>query len=82
MYAMKTVFFNDRMEFTFGTVPFPLVSLGNGFNYYYRIPTRYIRFDRPTLLDGTHTSNPRFSFQSFQPGVYEITVKLTDITRR
>lgn len=82
MYAMKTTLFNDRTEFSFGTVPFPYLSLGNGFNYYYRIPTQFIHFDNPKLIDNQYSANPRFSFQSFDAGVYEIVVKLTDLSHR
>lgn len=82
MYAMKTELLSNRTEFTFGTTPFPLVSLGNGFNYYYRIPTQFLHFDNPLLADNKYSANPRFSFQSFQPGVYEVTVKLPDVTHR
>lgn len=82
MYAMKTELFANRTEFTFGTTPFPLISLGNGLNYYYRIPTQYLKFDNPALPNDQYSANPRFSFQSFQPGIYEITVKLPDVTHR
>lgn len=82
IYAMKTVLFNDRTEFSFGTVPFPYISLGNGFNYYYRIPTQFIHFDNPLLLDNQYSANPRFSFQSFDAGVYQVTVKLPDLSHR
>ncbi|TCC88010.1 DUF5007 domain-containing protein [Pedobacter frigiditerrae] len=81
-YAIKTVMFNDRMEFTFGTVPFPLVSLGNGFNYYYRIPTQFVKFDNPTLGLDQWSSNPRFVFQSFQDGIYNIDLKFPDMSHR
>lgn len=81
-YALKTALFPDRMEFTFGTVPFPLLSLGNGFNYYYRIPSKFIKFDDPTLGIDQWSSNPRFPFQAFQPGIYDITIKFSDMTHR
>lgn len=81
-YAVKTEKFDDRMEFTFGTVPFPLISLGNGFNYYYRIPAQFVKFDNPSLGLGEWSSNPRFAFQSFQDGIYNITLKFPDMSHK
>lgn len=82
LYSLSVQNFNDRMEFTYGTVPFPLASLGNGFNYYYRIPTQFVHFDDPTLPDDQYSCNARFSFRAFVPGTYEVTVKIPGVTHR
>ena len=82
-YAVGTVLYDDRIEFTYGVVPFPLVSLGNGFNYYYRIPTKFVHFDDALgILDNTYTCNARFSFQTFESGNYQIDVIVPQVTRR
>ncbi|TKC03671.1 DUF5007 domain-containing protein [Pedobacter frigoris] len=82
LYSLSVTNFADRMEFIYGTVPFPLTSLGNGFNYYYRIPTQFVHFDDPALPDGQYSCNARFSFRVFVPGTYEVTVKIPGVTRR
>nr|WP_315401512.1 DUF5007 domain-containing protein [uncultured Sphingobacterium sp.] len=81
-YALTTTLFDDRMEFTYGVVPFPLVSLGNGFNYYYRIPSKYVKFDDSLELPyNTYSCNARFSFQAFVGGTYQIDVIVPQVTR-
>lgn len=81
-YALTTTLFDDRMEFTYGVVPFPLVSLGNGFNYYYRIPAKYVKFDDSLALPyNTYSCNARFSFQAFVGGTYQIDVIVPQVTR-
>jgi len=82
LYSLSTANFADRMEFVYGTVPFPLASLGNGFNYYYRIPTQFVHFDDPTLPDGQYTCNVRFPFRVFVAGTYEVTVTVPGVTHR
>lgn len=82
LYSLTATNYADRMEFTYGTVPFPLASLGNGFNYYYRIPTQFVHFDDPTLPDGQYTCNVRFPFRIYVPGTYEVTVTVPGVTRR
>jgi hypothetical protein len=82
-YSIDYQAFNDRMEFTYGVVPFPLASLGNGFNYYYRIPTQFVHFDDSLgISDDTYSCNARFSFRAHQPGTYEILVVVLGITHR
>ena len=45
-YAPDTFTASDTaMSLKFPLVPFPITSLGNGFNMYYRIPTRYVQID-------------------------------------
>jgi hypothetical protein len=82
LYSLSVTNLTDRMEFVYGTVPFPLASLGNGFNYYYRIPTQYVHFDDPALPDGQYSCNARFSFRAFVPGTYEVTVKIPGVTHK
>lgn len=82
-YSLSYEAFNDRMEFTYGVVPFPLNSLGNGFNYYYRIPTQYVHFDEELELpDDTYSCNARFSLRVFVSGSYKVTVTVLGVTHR
>lgn len=82
-YALSHTLFEDRMEFSYGVTPFPLSSLGNGFNYYYRIPAKYVSYDESLgIADDTHSCNARFSFRAFFPGTYEITVIVDGVTKR
>ena len=81
-YAISTQLFDDRMEFAFGVVPFPLNSLGNGFNYYYRIPAQYVKYDDSLGLPyNTYSCNARFSFRTYAPGTYLIEVIVPQVTR-
>lgn len=82
LYSLSVTNYADRMEFIYGTVPFPLASLGNGFNYYYRIPAPFVHFDDPSLPDNQYSCNARFSFRAFVPGTYEVTVKVPGVTHR
>lgn len=82
-YSLSFEALNDRMEFTYGVVPFPLNSLGNGFNYYYRIPSTYVRFnDDLQLPDNQYSLNVRFSFRAYLPGTYKVTVIVDGVTRK
>ncbi|MEO8568303.1 MAG: hypothetical protein ABI419_04185, partial [Ginsengibacter sp.] len=82
-YSLKTDVFDDRMEFTFGVLPFPLASLGNGYNIYYRIPTQFFSHDDQVKYpDGQYSANPRFVFRAYLPGTYLITYHATDITHK
>ena len=81
-YALETHLFDDRMEFDFGVVPFPLNSLGNGFNYYYRIPAPYVEFDPSLELPyNTYSCNARFNVRVFAPGTYQVDVIVPLVTR-
>lgn len=81
-YALSTTLFDDRMEFVYGVVPFPLASLGNGFNYYYRIPAQYVQYDESLDLPyNTYSCNARFSFRTFGPGTYEIDIIVPQVLR-
>jgi hypothetical protein len=82
-YSLKTELFSDRMEFTYGTVPFPLNSLGNGFNLYYRIPSQYFSHNNQTSYpDGQFSGNPRLQFRCYVPGAYQILFKYTEFVRK
>ncbi len=82
-YSLKTEIFDDRMEFSYGVLPFPLQSLGNGYNIYYRIPTQYFSHDDQLKYpDGQYSANPRFVFRAYVPGTYTITYHATDLTHK
>lgn len=82
-YSLKTDLFDDRMEFTYGVLPFPLESLGNGYNIYYRIPTQFFSYDDQVKFpDGQYSANPRFVFRAYVPGTYTITFKAIHITHK
>lgn len=81
-YSIGYTLFSDRTEFIYGTVPFPLISLGNGFNYYYRIPAQFVDFDPSLgLTYNTYSCNVRFSFQAYLTGTYQIDVIVPQVTR-
>lgn len=45
-YAPDTYFETDTsISVKYPLVPFPIISLGNGFNMYYQIPTRFVQID-------------------------------------
>lgn len=79
-YSTGYTLTDSTMNFQFGVVPFPFVSLGNGFNYYYRIPTQFVHLDGEP--DGMWSMNPRLSFRIFVPGTYEVTFQFTDVTHQ
>lgn len=82
-YSLEHTLYDDKMEFVYGVVPFPLNSLGNGYNYYYRIPAKYVEYDDDYDIDyNTYSCNARFSFRAYLPGTYEITVVVDGVTRR
>ncbi len=82
-YSLKTDLFDDRMEFTYGVLPFPLQSLGNGYNIYYRIATQFFSHDdQAKYPDGQYSANPRFVFRAYVPGTYTITFHATDLTHK
>jgi hypothetical protein len=82
-YALSYEEFDDRMEFEYGVNPFPLSSLGNGYNYYYRIPTEFVKFDESLELpDNEYSCNARFSLRVYLPGTYEVTVIVDGVTKK
>jgi hypothetical protein len=78
-YAIAYTVTNNAMVFQYAFTPFPLNSLGNGFNIYYRIPTQYAHIDGQP--DGKWSMNPRFPFRLYVPGAYTITMQFPDVTR-
>ncbi|MGZ3751029.1 MAG: hypothetical protein ACXVJN_03160 [Mucilaginibacter sp.] len=70
---------DNAMVFKFPFTPFPLNSLGNGYNIYYRIPTNNAHIDGQP--DGTWSLNPRFPIRIYVPGSYLITMQFPDVTR-
>lgn len=75
--------YDDRFEFPYGTLPFPLISKGNGFNLYYRIPTQYFHADdQANIPDDKWSLNPRFGFRAYVQGKYLVTITLPDMTHR
>lgn len=79
-YAAKPELFDDRMEFFFPQLPFPVQSAGNGYNIYYRIPSNFIVYDDPTT-NGFH-AQPRTIYRFQKKGKYTVTVKLLDLSRK
>lgn len=67
-YAPDTFSPNDTaMTLKYPLVPFPINSLGNGYNMYYRIPTRYVEIDSTSSWSAntpgnfyTGTSDPHY----------------------
>jgi len=78
-YGLAYTATDNSMIFTYAFAPFPLSSLGNGFNIYYRIPTQFAQIDGEP--NGKWSLNPRFPIQIFVPGSYLITMQFPDVTR-
>lgn len=78
-YAISYTVTNNAMIFQYPFTPFPLNSLGNGYNIYYRIPTQFVHIDGQP--DGKWSMNPRFPFRLYVPGAYTITMQFPDVTR-
>jgi len=77
-YSIAYTVTDDAMIFQFPFTPFPLNSLGNGYNIYYRIPTQYAHIDGQP--DGMWSLNPRFPIRIYVPGSYLVTMQFPDIT--
>jgi len=77
-YAIAYHVTDQAMIFQFPFTPFPLNSLGNLFNIYYRIPTQYVHIDGQP--DGKWSLNPRFPIRIYVPGSYLITMQFPDVT--
>jgi hypothetical protein len=69
---------DNAMIFKFPFTPFPLNSLGNGYNIYYRIPSNYAHIDGEP--DGKWSMNPRFPIRIYVPGSYVVTMQFPDVT--
>lgn len=48
---------DTAMFLQFPLVPFPIASLGNGFNMYYRIPTRFVQIDSTSSWSANTAGN-------------------------
>ena len=57
-YAPDTYLATDTaMTLKYPLVPFPIASLGNGFNMYYRIPSQFVTIDSTTLWSSNTAGN-------------------------
>lgn len=75
---------DSSMICNFETTPFPLQQSIYGYLIYYRIPSNFVTVDAgyaPTP-DKIYSVNPRFQFQIFQEGTYEVTVKIKHVNRK
>ncbi len=79
-YAFRHSYTDTSMLFYYPVVPFPIQSLGNGFNIYYRIPTEYAHV--AGFPDDMYSLNPRFVCRFWVPGKYKVVIKLPDVTHR
>jgi len=81
-YAPDTFVANDTaLTLKFPLVPFPIASLGNGFNMYYRIPSNFISIDSTS----SWSSNPQALFYKgvndvhfkgvYQNGVFDYSIR-------
>lgn len=77
-YAIAYNVTDEAMIFQFPFTPFPLNSLGNGFNIYYRIPAQYANVDGEP--HGKWSLNPRFPIRIYVPGSYLVTMQFPDVT--
>ncbi|MDB5156417.1 MAG: hypothetical protein JWR50_1124 [Mucilaginibacter sp.] len=67
----------------FEVIPFPFQGAAQGFTIYYRIPSKFAKFDAgytPTSAR-IYSANPRFTVRVFQAGTYLITVTVPHVTR-
>jgi hypothetical protein len=74
---------DTSMVCNFETTPFPLLQSAYGYLIYYRIPSQFVTVDpgyAPTN-EKIYNVNPRFQFQIFQEGTYEVVVKVKHVNR-
>jgi len=73
-YAPDTFLPTDTaMSIKFPLAPFPIASLGNGFNMYYIIPTQYVRIDSTTAWTSNNPGNfYKGTADSHYKGVYTL----------
>jgi hypothetical protein len=72
---------DTTMTCNFETVPFPLAQSAYGYLIYYRIPSQFVKVDAgfaPTSAQ-VYSVNPRFQFNIYQSGTYEVTVKMQHV---
>jgi hypothetical protein len=79
-YTHSYIATDTAMVFPFAFTPMPYVSLGNGYNLYYRIPTQFVHIDG--FPDNTYSCNPRIPVRIWLPGTYNITMQFPDVTHR
>lgn len=74
---------DSTMACNFETTPFPLKQSQYGYLMYYRIPSQFVNID-PAYTPDTrkvYSLNPRFQFNIYQEGTYEVTVKTKHANR-
>jgi len=82
-YAPDTFTATDSMmSLKYPLAPFPIVSLGFGWNMYYRIPTQYVHIDsttnwssNPGGLYYTGTSDPHY-LGVYKDGIYDYSLRI------
>jgi hypothetical protein len=77
------VYTDSTMTCNYETTPFPLKQSAYGYLIYYRIPSQFVNID-PAYTPDTkkvYSLNPRFQFNIFQEGSYEVVVKCRHVTR-
>lgn len=74
-YSLLTTVYDDRIEYNYEILPFPLVDLSKLIFFDYRIPSNNIEFDSNLELPyNTYACNLRFKFQLFIPGTYQVDI--------
>lgn len=74
---------DSTMTCNYETTPFPLKQSAYGYLIYYRIPSQFVNID-PAFTPNTqkvYSVNPRFQFNIFQEGTYEVVVKVKHVSR-
>jgi hypothetical protein len=74
---------DSTMTCNFETTPFPLKQSAYGYLIYYRIPSQFVDID-PAFTPNTqkiYSVNPRFQFNIYQEGTYEVTVRVKHVNR-
>ena len=61
---------DTSISIRFPLVPFPIISLGNGFNMYYRIPTQYVHIDSTSAWASNNGGYYQGTTDSHYKGVY------------
>lgn len=83
-YAPDTYTVNDSaIAIKFPLVPFPIASLGNGFNMYYRIPTAFVHMDSTSSWPSNPTEgiyyqgvNDSHYLGSFKDDLYDYSIRV------
>jgi hypothetical protein len=78
-YSRSYYYTDNSCVFRFPLTPFPLTSLGNGYNIYQRIPAKFVHNDG--LPDGAYSLNLRFPIRIYVPGSYLVIEQSLDATR-